>query len=134
MSKLGRSVQEGLSKMKQSDAVLQARVWATLARASTDPGAQLSAYVKALDTLEGRFERLDYVIELSEWYMVNAMPKQDVRDNLLSAIEMLLDVEDDLGAEDDDEWGAGDDAKSATPSRMSRRSGRSGQSSRPRTK
>ena len=57
MSKLGKSVLDGMAKMKESDAVLQARVWATLARAATDRRQQLSAYSKAVDTLEGHFER-----------------------------------------------------------------------------
>ena len=42
----------------------QARVWATLARAASDRRQTLSAYAKAVDTLEGHFERVDYVVEV----------------------------------------------------------------------
>ena len=53
-SKLGKSVAEGLAKVKESDPTLQARSWATLARSSSRPKDQLVAYLRVLDTLEGR--------------------------------------------------------------------------------
>jgi sensor domain CHASE-containing protein len=51
---LGKSVAEGLAKVKESDPTLQARSWATLARSSSRPKDQLVAYLRVLDTLEGR--------------------------------------------------------------------------------
>ena len=84
MSKLGRSVQEGLSKMKESDPGLQARVWAALARSSADPGAQLRALSRALDTLEGLFGRVDYMVELGEGYFTHGFPGTYVEEQLLA--------------------------------------------------
>jgi tetratricopeptide (TPR) repeat protein len=127
MSKLGRSVQEGLSKMKQSDAVLQARVWASLARASADPGAQLSAYAKALETLDGSFARLDYMIELGEWFLVNEISRDDVQEQLRAAADMLLEI-DEFAIEDDEADDEQSEGRSVAQSRMSRQSSRSGRS------
>ena len=44
--------------------------------AATDRRQQLSAYAKAVDTLEGHFERVDYVVELAEWTLAHALPKR----------------------------------------------------------
>ena len=99
MSKLGKSVLDGMAKMKESDAVLQARVWATLARAATDRRQQLSAYSKAVDTLEGHFERVDYVVELAEWLLAHQLPKRDAADALASALDLYPDVEENAAAE-----------------------------------
>jgi tetratricopeptide (TPR) repeat protein len=132
MSKLGRSVQEGLSKMKsKDDAVLQAKVWSSLARASADPGAQISAYSKAVEVMEGKFQQLDFLIELGEWFYTNRLPRQDAEEQLQAAADMLLDVEQ-AGVEDDGDDDEEDDGMSAAPSRTSRTSGRSRQSNRSR--
>eukprot|EP00935_MAST-01C_sp_MAST-1C-sp1_P001853 g1853.t1 len=127
MSKLGRSVQEGLSKMKQSDAVLQARVWASLARASAEPGAQLSAYAKALETLDGSFARLDYMIELGEWFLVNEISREDVQEQLRAAADMLLEI-DEFAVDEDEADDEQSEGRSVAQSRMSRQSSRSGRS------
>jgi hypothetical protein len=47
MSKLGKGVLDGMQKMKESDPVLQAKVWAILARAASSTKQQLTAYVVA---------------------------------------------------------------------------------------
>jgi len=48
----GKSVLDGLQKLKVSDPRLQAQVFALLARASSDPKQQLQAFIKALGLLE----------------------------------------------------------------------------------
>ena len=91
MSKLGKSVLDGTAKMKESAAVLA--MWATtLARAATDRRQQLSAFSKAIDTPEGHFERVDYVVELAEWLLAHQSPKRDAADALASALDVYPDV------------------------------------------
>lgn len=92
MSKLGKSVQEGLSKMKESDNALQAKVWATVARSSTDLGAQFMAYSNALETLSGDFQRVDFLIEFGEWFLSNNFPLKDVLDVLHLAMDILVQI------------------------------------------
>ena len=52
MSKKGKSVLDGLQKLKEDDPKLQAQVFAILARASTDSRQQLEAYMKAVEILD----------------------------------------------------------------------------------
>jgi len=94
MSKLGKSVLDGMQKMKESDPVLQARVWAILARAASSTKQQLTAYVQAIDSLEGRFERMEYCIEMAEWMIQTGLSKKDSNDVLMAAVDAFMAVEE----------------------------------------
>ncbi|CAN0555589.1 unnamed protein product, partial [Ectocarpus sp. 12 AP-2014] len=54
LSRLGITSLDGLAKTKESDKVLQGKSWCTLARSASDPKQQLSAYLKALESLGER--------------------------------------------------------------------------------
>ncbi len=94
MSKLGKGVLDGMQKMKESDPVLQARVWAILARAASSMKQQMSAYVQAINSLEGRFERLEYCIEMAEWMIQSGLSKKDSNDVLVAAVDAFMSVEE----------------------------------------
>ena len=51
LSKKGKNVLDGIQKMKEGDSSLQAKVYATLARASTNPKQQIEAYQKTIEIL-----------------------------------------------------------------------------------
>ena len=94
MSKLGKGVLDGMQKMKESDPVLQARVWAILARAASSTKQQMSAYIQAIDSLDGRFERLEYCIEMAEWMVQTGLSKKDSNDVLMAAVDSFMAVEE----------------------------------------
>ncbi|GMH80291.1 hypothetical protein TrST_g6381 [Triparma strigata] len=112
MSKLGKGVLDGMQKMKESDPVLQSKVWAILARAASSTKQQMEAYVMAVESLKGRFERLEYCVEMAEWMIQSGLSKQDSNDVLQGAFEAFMQVEkgaypemleDDEGVNSDDD-------------------------------
>ena len=116
MSQLGKPVADGLSKMKERDPMLQAKVWLTVARSSAgNVLAQLQAYRKALATLDPSsatgvsslstsspcpttsihsnvlfYERMNVCIELTEWLWTNNFSRVDCCSPLFSALDGLL--------------------------------------------
>ncbi|KAJ1461834.1 hypothetical protein M885DRAFT_506981, partial [Pelagophyceae sp. CCMP2097] len=95
LSKLGRSAATALGTSLKSDGVEAANVWATLARAAADPKQQLAAYQKALDAVAGRFERVEYLVELAEWLVAQAQARacDDANVAVGVAIDLLLEVD-----------------------------------------
>ena len=91
LSRLGRSSGAGLKV--EGDAAAKANVWATLARTAANPVQQLSAYQKCLDCVNGRFERVEYLVELAEWLVAQRASKGDAQTALESAVDLLLEVE-----------------------------------------
>ena len=77
LSRLGRSSGAGLKV--EGDAAAKANVWATLARTAANPVQQLSAYQKCLDCVNGRFERVEYLVELAEWLVAQRVSKGDAQ-------------------------------------------------------
>jgi len=94
MSKLGKGVLDGMQKMKESDPVLQARIWVILARSASSTKQQMSAYIQAISSLEGKFERLEYCIEMAEWMIQTGLSKKDYTDVLMSAVDSFMAVEE----------------------------------------
>eukprot|EP00903_Cladosiphon_okamuranus_P014428 g13389.t1 len=93
MSRLGVTALDGLAKTKESDKVLQGKSFCTLARSASDPKQQLSAYLKALETLGERFERVDCLVEMGEWATGRGLVRYGC-DYLRSALDLLYDVEE----------------------------------------
>ena len=54
---------------------------------------QLSAYQKCLECVNGRFERVEYLVELAEWLVAQRASKGDARNALEGAVDLLLEVE-----------------------------------------
>ena len=96
MSKLGRSALDGMAKMKESDPVMQARVWSALGHASTDKRQQLMSHTKALEMLEkdGRPERAEFLVEFAEWCLSVSLPRLDAENALEGALDVLLDIDE----------------------------------------
>ena len=80
LSRLGRSSGAGLKV--EGDAAAKANVWATFARTAANPVQQLSAYQKCLDCVNGRFERVEYLVELAEWLVAQRASKGDAQNAL----------------------------------------------------
>lgn len=72
--------------------MLQGKSFCTLARSASDPKQQLSAYLKALETLGERFERVDCLVEMGEWATGRGLARCGC-DYLRSALDLLYDVE-----------------------------------------
>ena len=96
LSKLGRSALDGMAKMKESDPVMQARVWSALGHASTDKRQQLTSHTKALEILEkdSRPERAEFLVEFAEWCLSVSLPRSDVDNALEGALDVLLDLDE----------------------------------------
>lgn len=94
MSKRGKNVLDGLQKLKENNTSLQAQVFGVLARSSTSPKQQLESYVKAIEVLSADLERVDYMLECSQFMASAGLPKQDIMQMLLSATDALYEVEE----------------------------------------
>lgn len=112
LSKLGKNVLQAISNMKEGNAALQAKVWIKLARSSANEFEQHSAYNKAIEILrkEESIEVVEVLIEFSEWLHRNKYPSQDVEDQLLLAVDTLMDIEPGWD-EEEDEGDVDDDYK-----------------------
>jgi hypothetical protein len=94
MSKKGKSVLDGLQKLKEGDPSLQAQVYGVLARASTIPEQQLESYMTAITILQESIERVDYILEAAQWMGSNSIPRIDIMDLVESAVDALYEVEE----------------------------------------
>jgi hypothetical protein len=94
MSKKGKSVLDGLQKLKEGDPSLQAQVYGVLARASTNPEQQLESYMTAITILQEDMERVDYLLEAAQWMGSHSIPRIDIMDIVESAIDALYEVEE----------------------------------------
>lgn len=111
LSKLGKNVLSAISNMKESNASLMAKVWVKLARSSAQDLEQHSAYNKAIEILrkEESVEVVEVLIEYAEWMQRKKYSSQDVEDQLLLAVDILMDIEPGWDEEDDDTNEDGDD-------------------------
>jgi hypothetical protein len=94
MSKKGKNVLDGLQKLKESDPSLQAQVFIILARSSNNPKQQLESYMRAVEILREDMERVDYMLEVAQWMATTGIPRADIREMLLSAMDALYEVEE----------------------------------------
>jgi hypothetical protein len=74
--------------------------------------------VQAIDSLSGRFERMEYCVEMAEWMIQTGLSKKDSNDVLMAAVDAFMAVEEtahpgmaggELGALDEDASLDGDD-------------------------
>lgn len=110
LSKLGKNVLNAISNMKDSNPSLMAKVWVKLARSSSLELEQHSAYNKAIEILrkEESVEVVEVLIEYAEWMHRRKYSSVDVEDQLLLAVDILMDIEpgwdeDEDDAEDDED-------------------------------
>lgn len=119
LSKLGKNVLNVISNMKEGDATLQAKVWLKLAKIFSEPVEQHMAYNKAIElmTKEESVEVVEVLIDYAEWLHRNEYPTLDVEDQLLLAVDVLLDIEPGW---DDGEEDVQDEDNTKTKSRKSK--------------
>jgi len=94
MSKKGKDVMASLSKLKEGDASLQARVYATLARAASAPQQQLDAYRKTVEILKDDMERVDYLLETAQWLGSSGVPRVEIVEVVQAALDAIYEVEE----------------------------------------
>ena len=100
LTRLGKDAVKALGHVGDYEESLQARIWLTLAESSPMRAVQLSAYHKAIDCLKDRlWLRVDYMVDYATWLYLNGLPPADAEDVLLSAADLVVDLEGD--AEDD---------------------------------
>jgi len=121
LSKLGKNVLNAISNMKEGDATLQAKVWVKLAKIFSEPVEQHMAFNKAIElmTKEESVEVVEVLIDYAEWLHRNEYPTLDVEDQLLLAVDVLLDIEPGW---DDEEEDAQEEENTKTKSRKSKQS------------
>ena len=124
-SKRGKDVLAALSKLKEGAPSLQARVYAILARASSNPTQQLEAYRKTIEILKDDMERIDYMLETAQWLASAGVPRAEITEVVQSALDAIYEVEEKnliAPLEEGNEEGS----QTSTMSRASNRSGGSG--------
>lgn len=115
MSKRGKNALDGIQKLKEGDPTLQAKVYGVLARAAALPQQQLEAYVKAIDSLASDVSRVEYILEMAQWLASSGMPKADIYELLLGAVDALAPFLVDPSAGDDEEDDGEKDNASSVP-------------------
>jgi hypothetical protein len=113
LSKKGKNVLDGIQKLKEGNISLQARVYGILARASSNPKQQLDAYKKTIEILSEDLERVDYMLETSQWMSSSGVPRHNINDMVLAALDSLYEVEHKSLSTDDPSL-TSDDTKSSS--------------------
>jgi hypothetical protein len=94
MSKRGKNVLDGLQKLKETDVILQARVFAILARNSSKPAQQLEAYQKTVEILSGDLNRVEYMLEIAQWISSSGLPTSVSYEMIQGALDSLYEIEE----------------------------------------
>lgn len=105
MSKQGKDELSIMNNIKDCDPFLQAKVWLKMARTSNQITKQYIAFNNAIEVLkkEESVAIVTILIEFSEWLLRNKYEVSLVKENLLMAADILLEVELDLNMDDEDE-------------------------------
>ena len=139
LSKKGKNVLDGIQKLKEGDASLQARVYGILARASSNPKQQIEAYKKTIDILKEDMERVDYTLETAQFMASAGVPRVEISEVIQSGLDALYEVEEKLlldtgaekseGNENDDDRSI-NSSQSGTSARSKRSASKPGSTSR----
>ena len=92
-------------RLKDFPPETQARVWSVFGANAPGQGEQLTAMMRSVEALEKGPEALakvDYLISLAEWLYCNGFPLRDAEDQLLTAVDILMDCEEDAPDEDEE--------------------------------
>ena len=101
LSTLGRSVDEEIGIISSYDEEMQAKVWAGLASQASVPFDAMRAHRQAIKILEHvPAQQVDYMVDFAEWLYANGQPVTDAEDLLLSALEILLGIDNAPSKED----------------------------------
>ncbi|KAJ1618381.1 hypothetical protein T492DRAFT_1151390 [Pavlovales sp. CCMP2436] len=92
----GRLVAGEMARLKDSSADLRASVWLALARAAGSKAEALTAFKRALAALASEpLARANVLVEFGEWLFAKGFPARDAEDQLLAAVDALLDLDDE---------------------------------------
>ena len=102
MSKLGKSFLQALTGSDEKDVVSKAKLYVKLARSSANKVDQFNAYSKAIEILKNdeNIVVTDIMFEMATWLYKNNNPIEDVEEQLLQAIDILLEIEPIFDVED----------------------------------
>ena len=90
MSKLGMSVDAGVSKAKGKEESSQSKLWNSLAKASSSQFGQFTAFQKSVDSMKIPIDKVEPLIEFGQWLLVQNF-QEEAKDSFLTAAEILLD-------------------------------------------
>jgi tetratricopeptide (TPR) repeat protein len=106
LSVMGQGVNEEMNKIKEYDEEMQAKVWASLAAQASVPLDAMKAHQQAIKVLEKQpWIKVDFMIDFAEWLYTSGQPAADAEDVLLSALDILLEM--DSASSDVEMFGAG---------------------------
>ena len=75
----------------RNDLALQAKAYCTLARTSTIGRKPLDAYKMAIELSAGTADRIEYILEATQWMCAYGLPRTDLSDMLSSALEEMYE-------------------------------------------
>ena len=104
----GKGLAGEMYKLKDFEPQVQARVWAVLGQSAPTTGEQLNAMLKAVDTLTAEpLLKVQYLIALAQWLYTHDFPPRDSEDQLMAAVDILMDHEDLPDDDEEDDIGDG---------------------------
>jgi hypothetical protein len=96
-SKLGQDVTRDMLKLKNNDALTQAKGWIAMSRVENKPSSQLACLQNAITAIESSHEHVDILvdclIDVGKWHYSNQSPAVHALDALSSAASKLCSVE-----------------------------------------
>ncbi|CAO2583736.1 Cilia- and flagella-associated protein 46 [Lemmus lemmus] len=94
-AKLGQNYSMEIQKFKDESEDYLAHMWYRLAQNSRNICGELTCYQNAIQALqkpESNWQKVDYIVEFSEWMYYKQFPMEDVIAHLEWAIEILLSM------------------------------------------
>ncbi|KAK7804541.1 hypothetical protein U0070_002598 [Myodes glareolus] len=94
-AKLGQNFSMEIQKFKDESEDYLAHMWYRLAQNSSNICGELTCYQNAIQALqkpESNWQKVDYILEFSEWMYYKQFPMEDVIAHLEWAIEILLSM------------------------------------------
>ena len=102
----GKGIAGEMYKMKDFAPSIQARVWAVLGSNSENKKEQLNALMRAVEALSATpLQKVEHLVTLGEWLYCSGYPLADAEDQLMAAIDLLMDCEE-VPDDDGDDGGA----------------------------
>uniref|UniRef100_I3N1T0 Cilia and flagella associated protein 46 n=1 Tax=Ictidomys tridecemlineatus TaxID=43179 RepID=I3N1T0_ICTTR len=118
-AKLGQNFTMEIQKFKDESEDYLAHMWHRLALNSKTVCGQLTCYenaIKALQKPESEWQKVDYILEFSQWLCFHQFPLEDVVLHLNWAVEILMVMKPTRGdPELEPEWEPGLEGEGATP-------------------
>eukprot|EP00965_Chrysotila_dentata_P091897 3033524-Pleurochrysis_carterae.AAC.1 len=101
----GKGLAGEMLKLKDFSVETQARVWAAVGTNSEKRGERLGALLRAAELLEDSpLQKAGYLITLAEFLYSQGFPLSDAEEQLMNAVDLLMECEDDsVDVEGDDD-------------------------------